>query len=105
MLKLKKKDNYFAEYILMKAVSYADSLDELATIMRNAADPDGYLVCPDGKKYDAENMANAISNFDRKYSNGVTRAYGFRQQCFMLQHYEYAILRQANGGRPLRKKK
>jgi hypothetical protein len=68
-------------------VNQAESLKELANIIRSFADEDGKIQ---GRRrmFDAELMAKACEVFSPLSHDTLTREFGIRQQAMMIYFYE-----------------
>lgn len=76
------------ELIIFKQVNGAETLQELADVIRSLADEQG-LIQGRTRKFEAERMAYACEQFSSGYiaANALTREFGIRQQAMYIDYF------------------
>lgn len=69
-----------------EAVNKAETLQELAEVIRSFANDEG-IIEGRTRGFDAERMARNCEMFDQIPPNALTRNYGIRQQALYIQYY------------------
>ena len=78
------ESEHMTELEIYQAVNKAESLLELAEVIRSIGD----TIQGKDRPFDTEKVANLCENFHPTRHNTLTRNYGIRQQAMMLHFYK-----------------
>lgn len=80
------------ELEIYKAVGKAETLKELADVIRSNADSNGKIKGRN-RDFNAEDMANFCERFEEVSANTLTRSFGIRQQALYILYYEGHLIK------------